>query len=254
MALTADSILARSTRRRQTSTGWNTSYIGDNRYTLPPGEKPPAGDALYPMAFLVEKHPGAVTRPHFHQADQFQVVVAGRGMLGDHELSDGTVHYTDAYSAYGPIVAATPGIWWFTLRNRWDPGARYMPAERETLHADRERHRHWELITEATPSALLGELYDMTAVSCRPVIEEDDGLAGWRYRIPPCTTVAGPAPSAGGGQFWLVLAGDAAVDGGAPLPANSCIFVSPEDPAFAGASGSLGAELLCLQFRRRARD
>jgi hypothetical protein len=31
---------------------------------------------------------GAVTRPHFHQADQFQVVVAGRGRLGDHEFSD----------------------------------------------------------------------------------------------------------------------------------------------------------------------
>jgi hypothetical protein len=45
-----------------------------------------------------------------------------------------------------------------------------------------------------------------------------------------------------------VLAGDAAVDGGDPLPANSCIFVGPEDPAFAGA------ELLCLQFRRRTRD
>jgi hypothetical protein len=46
----------------------------------------------------------------------------------------------------------------------------------------------------------------------------------------------------------------AAVDGGDPLPANSCIFVGPEDPAFAGASGLVGAELLCLQFRRRARD
>ena len=133
MVLTADSILARSTRRRQTSTGWNTAYIGANRYTLAPDEKPPADDALHPMAFLVEKGPGAVTRPHFHQADQFQVVVAGRGMLGDHEFSDGAVHYTDAYSAYGPIVAGKSGIWWFTLRNRWDPGARYMPAERECL-------------------------------------------------------------------------------------------------------------------------
>jgi hypothetical protein len=105
VVLTADSILARSTRRRQTSTGWNTAYIGANRYTLPPDEKPPADDALHPMAFLVEKGPGALTRPHFHQADQFQVVVAGRGMLGDHEFSDGAVQYTDAYSAYGPIVA-----------------------------------------------------------------------------------------------------------------------------------------------------
>ena len=146
LVLTADSILARSTGRRQTSTGWNTVYIGANRHTLPPDKKHPADDALCPMAFLVEKGPGAVTRPHFHQADQFQVVIAGRGMLGDHEFSDGAVHYTDAYSAYGR------------------------------------------------------------------------------------------APSAGGGQFWLVLTGDAAVDGGGPLPANSCIFVGPEDPAFAGAS------------------
>ena len=76
MVLTADSTLARSTRRRQTSTGWNTAYTGANRYTLPLDEKPPADDALHPMAFLVEKGPGAVTRPHFHQADQFQVVVA----------------------------------------------------------------------------------------------------------------------------------------------------------------------------------
>src|SRR5205809_26303 len=44
-------------------------YIGANRYTLPPDEKPPPGDALHPMACLVEKGPGAVTRPHFHQAD-----------------------------------------------------------------------------------------------------------------------------------------------------------------------------------------
>ena len=84
MVLIADSILARSTRRRQTLTGWNTAFIGANRYTLPPDEKPPADDALHPMAFLVEKGPGAVTRPHFHQTDQFQVVVAGRGMLGDY--------------------------------------------------------------------------------------------------------------------------------------------------------------------------
>jgi len=177
VVLTADSILARSTRRRQTSTGWNTAYIGANRYTLPPDEKPPADDTLYPMAFLVEKGPGAVTRPHFHQADQFQVVVAGRGMLGDHELRDGAVHYTDAYSAYGPIVAGKPGIWWFTLRNRWDPGARYMPAEREVLNAARDRHQHWELTTKAMPAALLGELCQATAISCRPVLEAEEGLA-----------------------------------------------------------------------------
>jgi hypothetical protein len=53
---------------------------------VPPDEKPLADDALLPMAFLIEKGPGAVTRPHFHQADRFQVVVAGCGMLHDHEF------------------------------------------------------------------------------------------------------------------------------------------------------------------------
>jgi hypothetical protein len=104
------------------------------------------------------------------------------------------------------------------------------------------------------PAALLGELCEATEIFCRPVLEAEDGLAGWCYRIPPCTAIAVHAPSAGGGQFWLVLAGDAAVDGGDPLPANSCIFVGPDDPAFAGASSPVGADLLCLQFRRRARD
>jgi quercetin dioxygenase-like cupin family protein len=92
VVLTADSILAGSTRRRETPTGWNTAFIGANRYTLPPDEKPPADDALHPMAFLVEKWPGAGTPPHIHHADQFQVGVAGRGMRGDQDFSDGAVH------------------------------------------------------------------------------------------------------------------------------------------------------------------
>ena len=129
-----------------------------------------------------------------------------------------------------------------------------MPAEREVLSAARDRHQHWELTTDPMPSALLSELCELTIISCCPVLEAEDGLAGWRYVIPPCAAIAGCAPSTGGGQFWLVLTGDAAVNGGGPLPANSCIFVGPADPAFAGASGPVGAELLCLQFRRRARD
>jgi hypothetical protein len=36
VVLTADSILARSTRRRQTSTGWNTAYIGANYRPINP--------------------------------------------------------------------------------------------------------------------------------------------------------------------------------------------------------------------------
>ena len=40
------------------STGWNTAYIGANRYTLPPDEKPLADDALHPMAIAARPRPG----------------------------------------------------------------------------------------------------------------------------------------------------------------------------------------------------
>src|SRR5271156_5770990 len=180
-------------RQKDRDARWTVKYTK----AKPSAEGMPRVDLAVP-AFGYKNHIG-IDRRHrlIHQADQFQVVVAGRGMLGEDEFSDGVVHYTDAYSAYGPIVAGKSGIWWFTLRNRWDPGARYMPAEREVLSAARDRHQHWELTTDPMPSALLSELCELTIISCRPVLEAEDGLAGWRYRIPPCSTIAGRAPSAG---------------------------------------------------------
>ena len=74
MILTANSEVARQTRRK-TGNGWHTTFIGENRNTLREGQTPPAAGTLYPMAFLVEKEPHAVVKPHFHQADQYQVVV-----------------------------------------------------------------------------------------------------------------------------------------------------------------------------------
>ncbi|HEX3995030.1 MAG TPA: hypothetical protein VHX39_27970, partial [Acetobacteraceae bacterium] len=133
MILTADSTVATEANRRRTGNGWHTTFIGKNRNTLRQGEAPPDANIVYPMAFLVEKDAAAVVRPHFHAADQYQVIVQGGGRLGTHDVGTVSVHYTDAYSAYGPIVAAGEGISWFTLRKAWDPGARYMPAERAQL-------------------------------------------------------------------------------------------------------------------------
>ena len=59
MILTADSTVAHQTRRRKTTNGWHTTFIGENRNTLKEGDAPPASDGLYPMAFLVEKERGS---------------------------------------------------------------------------------------------------------------------------------------------------------------------------------------------------
>jgi hypothetical protein len=94
MILTANSEVARQTRRK-TGNGWHTTFIGENRNTLKEGQTPPEAGTLYPMAFLVEKEPHAVVKPHFHQADQYQVVVQGGGRLGTHDVGTVAVHYTD---------------------------------------------------------------------------------------------------------------------------------------------------------------
>jgi len=86
MILTADSTQALQTQRRKTGNGWHTTFIGENRMTRDPGAPEPDGATLFPMAFLVEKEPGAVVKPHFHRADQYQVVVSGGGRMGRHAL------------------------------------------------------------------------------------------------------------------------------------------------------------------------
>jgi hypothetical protein len=249
--LTADAEIVRRTNRREAPNGWSTSFIGVNRNTIKPGETPPAETALHPVAFLVEKRPGGVTRPHFHRADQYQVVVAGSGKLGLHDTAGIAVHYTDAFSAYGPIVAAEDGIAWFTLRPGWDPGAKYMEMldNRAELRASRDRHTHWEATTDPVPPLADAALRATTAIACEQVLEGGYGLATWRYRLPPGAPLAGPDPKAGGGQFWLVLAGTLSAAGSGFLGANSTIFVGPGDDALDALAGPGGAEALCLQFR-----
>lgn len=255
MILTADSIVAHSTNRRRTPNGWNTTFIGKNRGTLKDGETAPSSEGLYPMAFLVEKEAAAVVHPHFHQADQYQVVVQGSGRLGIHDIASVAVHYTDAYSAYGPIVAADEGVSWFTLRNAWDPGARYMPEHRRQLREARAKFQHREATCGPLPALNDRELSALTASTGEAVIAETaDGLGTWRYTVPSNQSVTGPHPSSGGGQFWLVSAGSASIAGGSLLPPQSCIFVPPEDTAACLTAGPGGADLICMQFPKRALD
>jgi hypothetical protein len=182
------------------------------------------------------------------------VIVQGGGRLGTHDVATVSVHYTDAYSAYGPIVAAGEGISWFTLRNAWDPGARYMPAERAQLRAARAHFQHREATCGPLAPLTDAERAALTDVSGSAVIEETkDGLGTWRYTVKPAGIAKGPDPSTGGGQFWLVSSGTAHVAGGALLPANSCVFVAPDDAALEMFAGPAGADLLCMQFPKHAR-
>jgi hypothetical protein len=248
MTLIATAEAARANRRRATAGDgmgfWHTLYLGTTRYNMSPDEADPTPDAVFPMAFLVEQDPGEVANAHFHQADEFQVVVAGEGTLGNHTVRPIAVHFAGAFTAYGPIVAGSAGLTYFTLRNGFDPGARYMlrGENRAALRAQPGR-QHREAVA-APPGAggsrlLLGP--------------EPDGMASWHYRVAPGESVQGSDPAYGRGQYWLLVAGSVQCDEMALQPL-SCAFVYPEDPPFAAIGGPDGATLLAMQFPRRAMD
>ena len=248
MTLIADAEAVRVNRRRGTaadgSTFWHTLYLGTTRYNMAPGTPDPDTNALCPMAFLVEQDPAMTVHSHYHQQDQFQLVVGGHAMMGTHEVRPVTVHFSGAYTAYGPIqTEAEEGVWYFTLRNGFDPGARFMmrPENRSHLRTVPGR-RHREIVA--------GPLPPPTTPAEAVLGPEPDGTAAWRYRIAPGEPVIGPDPATGRGQYWVVTGGSL-LHAGQTLPRLSCVFVYPDEPAFQAAAGPDGVEVIALQFPRR---
>ncbi len=247
-----DARVAREKNRRPAREGFNTLYMGLNRYHRTAETVEPDPDAIYPVAFLVEKQPGAVIQPHFHVTEQFQVVVAGSCRFGTHEVDGVAVHYTGPYSSYGPITAKEKGLAFFTLRNGYDPGAQYMPAERLSMREGRKRWQHREATAEVPGVMSEAELSRLSAIATDDVLAQaQDGVGAWRHRLPPCASLTGPDPASGGGQYWVVLSGSLTVTNPEPLAPKSCVFVPPTDAAVTVTAGPAGAEVLCMQFPRR---
>jgi hypothetical protein len=245
MTLIASADAARVNRRRGTAadgvTFWHTLYLGTTRYNMAPGTPDPEPDALFPMAFLVEQDPGSTANAHYHQQDQFQLVVGGHAMLGLHEVRPVTVHFTGAHTSYGPIRASQDeGVWYFTLRNGFDPGARFMsmPENRVALRTIKDR-KHRESVA--------GPLTPPTTPSETLLGPDPDGMTAWRYNVEPGETITGSDPANGRGQYWVVTGGSLAHDDEA-LPKLSCVFVYPDDTAFEAAAGPDGAEVIVMQF------
>jgi len=164
-----------------------------------------------PQAFLVEQDAGSVILPHFHEENEFQVVVEGDGEFGRHPVRPVMVHYAGRHTGYGPIKSGSRGLWYFSLRAISDPGARFLPEARKEMEKGPKRQ-------------LLGETIE----------PQPDGIAAWVLRQPM------PAPD-GAARFYVVLSGDVAWQG-TRLPRLAVAFAT-EAFLFEG-DGSV----LCVQF------
>jgi hypothetical protein len=236
--------MARAQRRDVVANGVPatlTTYFGSNWTLAGPDAPPPPGpEVLYPMAFLVEQSAETTVQTHYHAANQWQVVVGGGGSMGTHAVGPVVVHYTNAFSSYGPLRSGPEGLHYFTLRNGYDPGAQYIPAGRDRLRQVKRRFREAKQVAGAPCTQPGAEVLIPMA---------EDGMGALRFRLAAGESVTGPDPSTGLGQFWVVTAGSLAAEGAA-LPRLSLLFVRPEESAFTATAGAEGLEVLALQYPR----
>jgi hypothetical protein len=221
-----------------------SGYIGmqPERGTYVEGNE--ENDNGMPQGFLVEQPPHSVTPPHFHEVNQFQVFVGGGGKIGKHDAAPVSLHYANGHTPYGPIAAGEAGVQYFTLRSAWDPGAKYMPQNRDKLNAGPRRFRL------ATPFSLAStsELSARDTVELETIIDvEGDGLQAHLLRLGPGEIHEAMDPASGGGQYHMVLNGTMARAAG-DLDRLSCIFMTAMDAPLNVVAGPDGLELLMMQF------
>ena len=196
-----------------------------------------------PQIYLGEQlDTGSEIFAHFHDVDQFQVVVRGSGRFGRVPVRPVTVQYADAFAPYGPIVAAKGGIGFFVFRRCAATGGWRMPGHAQMIPKPMGRRFFIDVAdTESRP----GEAEAMHEVLRDP---DDDGLAIELIRMGPFATSSSPRGDAGE-QHLLVCAGSL-TRAGKKLPPLSALVPDPEELAPALAASDEGAVVLVLKFPR----
>jgi len=201
----------------------------------------------FPHARLAEQDPGRYTAPHFHTRDQFQLVVGGKGKFGRHDISPYGLHFTRAYTPYGPLIAdAREGLNFIVLRTRFDPRAYDLPEAQDQLLQVPDRHP-WQI----TRQAVFPRLHSESLLHELPDVRDDNGLAAFTLSMKPDAKIQAPAPSSGDGQYVVAVRGSVWHDD-REYQAPALIFVWPHENPYQVRSGSAGLDALVLNFPRPA--
>ncbi len=241
-----DARAARKPIEVQGRTYYLSPYVGTapTRGRYEPGNE--ANDDGMPQGFLVEQPSNAVTPPHFHDHEQFQVIVDGGGFMGKKAANPLSLHYAGGHTPYGPITAGEEGIYYFTLRSRWDAGAKYMPASRDRLKPVRRKHR----LAADIDVPRGDELKDLSEMQRSEILAPlDDGTCAYLFSLGAGRTATLETPVTAGGQYAILVAGSA-IDEGRVLPRLSGLYRFRDEAALSLTAGEEGAAVLLMQFSK----
>ena len=203
-----------------------------------------ANNDAQPQGFLVWQPPNAVTPPHFHITNQFQVFVSGGGSIGNKDASPMTVQYANGHSPYGPIRSGDEGLHYFTLRQLWDEGAKYLPGERARLEKGNRKTR----VNGSLQSSTADERVARPEAHAETIFEPDEsGVAGWLWQAGPGQSIDLQSTEGTGGHYIVVAEGSAVCDGKA-LDRWSVVFQTPQEDSPQMVAGPDGLDLFVLRF------
>lgn len=214
--------------------GWRSDFI----------KRPEDKSIDTPMAFLAEGTAHRVLRTHFHVVDQFQVMYKGDGAMGKHPVGFGAVHFSRAYTPYGPITYGDRGLGFITLRAHRDPGAQYLPEAREVL--DQVSNRTPWQVTEA-PDFDLDPGERGVAMKALDGVKDDRGLSAYSVKMNAGVKAFAPDPARGDGQYILVTKGSILHEGSEKKDLT-VIWVGKNEGPFELVAGPGGMEGLVLTF------
>jgi hypothetical protein len=207
-----------------------TDYLGGHGYTGG------AADDSLAQAYIVDLlTPHGVIEPHYHDVNQYQVVIRGEGRIGRHPLRPGAIHYVDHHTTYGPIVAGPEGIAYFTLRPQVAGGRFDMPESRALKTV-----RSGASYTVQTDLTLPVSQVDTQCVASSPA-----GARAIVLRVPAGEPI--PGPGVAGAGYYVILSG-IVYDDGLVLPTRSCAFRPAGSAALTGQAGRDGTVIAFVAF------
>ena len=202
------------------------------------------GNPDLPLVILAAFDPGRYSSPHYHDTDQFQVMTAGKGKLGRHNIATNSIHFARANTPYGPFVAdAEAGLTCLIIRAHPDSGSQHSDEAMARLIRMPDR-RPWQVTSHASFPAM-----DAADVLLRPIagIENPEGLAAHTLGMKPGAAAFTDEPDHGDGLFVVVLKGSLLHDG-KESRGLALVYLSPREEKFQICAGPDGLEGLVLQF------
>ncbi len=205
----------------------------------------PGNDPDRPQAVFIRHTPGFSGGTHYHSEDQFQVVVSGEGRVGRNPLGPRSIHFSTAFTPYGPLTSDGP-LDYFVLRARRDIGSQYFPANKDQLMRIPDR-APWQITCAASQSP--SERMD-TQLRVVPEMKDDFGMAAYALSMQAHAKARAPDPSQGDGQYLVVLEGSVLRED-REYGRLSLVFVAAQEEPLRVQAGSFGLEALVLNFPRR---